>query len=117
MAADDAADDAKENRCNPILCRYGTDIFEMRSVRTGADADSPAKEKLRLREDIAESLYMASLCSLARLEGAIALMDFTGVQSETEGILKNIAFLGMPSEMRRILALPLRKDALPGERT
>ena len=116
-AADDAADDAGKNRYNPILCRYGTDIFEMRSVRTRAEADTPAKEKLRLREDIAESLYTASLCSLARLEGAISLMDFTGVQPETEGILKNIAFLGMPAEMRRILALPLRKDAPSGERT
>ena len=33
------------------------------------------------------------------------------------GILKNIAFLGMPAELRRVLALTPRKDAPGGERT
>ena len=110
-AADDAADDAAKKRYNPILCRYGSDIFETRTVCTHAESGEHTAAKLRLREDIAESLYTASLCSLTRLEGAVELMDFTAVQPETEGILKNIAFLGMPAEMRRVLAIPPRKDA------
>jgi len=117
-AADDAPDDAAKGRYNPILRRYGSDIFEMRLCRASAETDAAPTEKLRLRQEIADDLYTAALCSLARLEGAVALMDFAGCQRETEGILKNTAYLGMPAQLRRVLALDIptsRKDARTGE--
>lgn len=116
-AADDAPDDAAKGRYNPLLRRYGENIFELRPVYDRTESASPGGEKLRLKADIAESIYTAALCSLTRLEGAVSLMDFTHTQPETEGILKNIAFLGMPAELRRVLALTPRKDAPRGERT
>ena len=117
-AADDAPDDAAKGRYNSIVCRYGRDIFETRPYRAHAESDEPPKDTPRLRKEIAEDLYTAALCALSRLEGAIALMDFDGCCPETEGILKNIAFLGMPAQLRRVLALDTilpGKDAPTGE--
>ena len=104
-AADDAPEDAEKGRYNPIVCRYGTDIFESRPTRRHAES-TETHEKIRLKLSIAEDLYTAALLSLSRLEGAVALMDFDGCTPETEGILKNIVFLGMPAQLRRVLALP-----------
>jgi len=105
-AADDAADDAQKGRYNPIVRRYGTDIFEIRPVFRHAESPEPPRNKPRLNTEMAKDLYAAALCSLSRLENAIALVDFDGCSPETEGILKNIAFLGMPAQLRCVLALP-----------
>lgn len=117
-AADDAPEDAEKGRYNPILRRWGEDIFEMRLCRSSLNSPDPPKEKRRLRRDIAEGLYTAALLSLSRLENALELMDFTSADPETEGILKNTAFLGMPAQLRCVLALDIpatRKDAPSGE--
>lgn len=117
-AADDAPSDAKEGRYNPIVRRYGTDIFEMRPFSARLETDEPPKSVMRLKPEIAEDLYVAALCSLSRLEGAVNLMDFSSCSSEPEGIIKNIAFLGMPAQLRRVLALHAPtpgKDAPQGE--
>lgn len=105
-AADDAADDARRGRYNPIVRRYGSEIFEERPVKTHPESTEPPQTKQRLKAEIAEDLYTAALCSLSRLENAVALMDFGRCSPEAEGILKNIAFLGMPAQLRCVLALP-----------
>lgn len=117
-AADDAPDDARKGRYNPIVCRYGEDIFESRPVRRHAESPEEPRIKLRLKPEIAHDLYIAALCSLSRLEGAVALMDFDGCVPETEGILKNIAFLGIPAQLRCVLALdsPHQNDSPNGQR-
>lgn len=102
-AADDAAEDDARGRYNPITALYGRDIFETREY-TGRDGR--ITKRPRLRAELAEKLYTAALCELNQLENAVNLIDFSGVQPEVEGILKNTAFLGMPAELRRVLALP-----------
>lgn len=101
-AADDAADDAARGRYNPITAMYGTDIFETRlcTLQNGRKKPRP-----RLKKDLADKLYTAALCELSRLGRAVELIDFSGVQPEMEAILKNISYLGMPAELRRVLAL------------
>lgn len=101
-AADDAPDDAARDRYNPITAMYGTDIFE---TREAAAQNGAKKPRPRLRLELADKLYTAALCELTRLGRAVELIDFSGVQPEIEGILKNVAYLGMPAELRRVLAL------------
>ena len=107
-AADDAPDDAKTGAYNPILCLYSgapqdtAALFEERTVKDRAGKERTGK---RLRKDIAESLYTAVLTDLSRLQNALELIDFSRCQKETAGIVKNIAYLGMPAELRRVLAI------------
>lgn len=101
-AADDAPEDAEKNRYNPILRRYGTDVLETREITL---RDGSKKSAARLKESIARDIYIAALNDLSRLSAAIELMDFSHVQSEVEGILKNTVYLGMPAELRRVLAI------------
>lgn len=107
-AADDAPDDAKNGAYNPILQLYApsqnniASLFEERSVK---DRTGKVCSKVRLRTDIAESLYTAALTDLINLQNALELIDFSHCQPETAGIVKNIAYLGMPAELRRVLAI------------
>jgi len=101
-AADDVADDIRAGKYNPFSAMYGTDILERRSVRT-RDGRTVLRECLK--REIAESVETAALCSLSRLEAASELIDFSGCQADAVGILKNTVFLGMPAELRRVLAL------------
>lgn len=106
-AADDAPADAKSGAYNPILRLYARDadaapLFAVRTVRDRAGRTS---EKPRLAADIAESIHTAALNGLSGLSAAVELIDFSRCQKETEGIVKNIVYLGMPAELRRVLAL------------
>ncbi len=106
-AADDAAEDSKSGAYNPILRLYASDAEDRPILdrRTVLDRRGNGSEKLCLRADIAESIYTAALNDLSRLEKALELIDFSRCQGETAGIVKNIAYLGMPAELRRVLAL------------
>ena len=73
--------------------------------RTGWDRKGREEERLLLAEDVANSLYIAALNDLSRLEKAMDSIDFSRCQPETAGIVKNIVYLGMPAELRRVLAV------------
>ncbi|MBQ8746620.1 MAG: hypothetical protein IJZ08_01970 [Clostridia bacterium] len=106
-AADDAAEDAKSGTYNPILRLYADlDPASLFETKTVMDHTGRAHTKPRLRTDIAESIYTAALGDLIRLQNALELIDFSRCQKETAGIVKNTAYLGLPSELRRVLALP-----------
>ncbi len=106
-AADDAPADAKAGRYNPILRLYGDREADrpLMTLRTGWDRSGRKEEKIRLAEDVADTLYVAALNDLARLGNAIEAIDFSRCQPETAGIVKNIVYLGMPAELRRVLAV------------
>lgn len=101
-AADDAPEDGKKDRYNPILRRYGKDILTERAF---TDRAGNTKTAVRIDERTAQDIYVAALNDLSRLSTAIELMDFTRTQSEVEGIVKNTVYLGMPAELRRVLAI------------
>ena len=101
-AADDAPEDGKKNRYNPILRRYGQDILVEREY---TDRAGNTKTAVRIDENTAQDLYIAALNDLSRLSAAIELMDFTRAGCEVEGIVKNTVYLGMPAELRRVLAI------------
>ena len=101
-AADDAPEDGEKNRYNPILRRYGKDILREREY---TDRAGKTKTAVRIDERTAQDIYIAALNDLGRLSAAIELMDFTRTGSEVEGIVKNTVYLGMPAELRRVLAI------------
>ncbi len=102
-AADDAADDCAAGRYNPIVRRYGAQCI---GSREATDARGRTAVRPRLALPIAESLYAAALHELNRLAQAEALIDPTGTQPEVLGIVRNIVYLGIPAQLRRVLALP-----------
>ena len=106
-AADDAADDAVSGQYNPILRLYAGDgdVSSLLAKRTAADRGGRTQTRTRLTTDIAESIYISALNDLSKLQNALELIDFTRCQPQTAGIVKNIAYLGMPEELRRVLAL------------
>ena len=79
-AADDREDDAKRGRFNPFLIMFGREGFT---------------EKVRC------SVSDAMIAILMDGERAIDLMDFT--TAEFAEITKNILYLGMPAEAKKIL--------------
>lgn len=101
-AADDAPEDGEKHRYNPILRRYGADILTKREITL---RDGTKKTATRINEATAQDIYIAALHDLGRLSAAVELMDFSRTQSEVEGILKNTVYLGMPTELRRVLAI------------
>ena len=101
-AADDAPEDGTKNRYNPILRRYGKEILKEREI---TDRRDEKKTAVRIDEETAQDIYVAALNDLGRLSAAIELMDFTRTGSEVEGIVKNTVYLGMPAELRRVLAI------------
>lgn len=101
-AADDAPEDARRDRYNPILRRYGKEILCEREI---TERDGTKKKAIRINENTAQDIYIAALNDLGRLSAAIELIDFSRCQSEVEGIVKNTVYLGMPAELRRVLAI------------
>ncbi len=85
-AADDFAEDIQKGRYNPLACLY---------------ADLPSDCKA-LPENKREELKIALLNELSELECAFDLMDDTD-NSDVEGILRNILYLGMPEVAERVL--------------
>ena len=88
-AADDFAEDLKHDRYNPLACLYA-DLLA---------ADPTLKE---LPQNKREELKIALLNELAELECAFDLLD-TSEDPDTEGVLRNILYLGMPKEAERVL--------------
>lgn len=87
-AADDYAEDVKRGRYNPLACLYGT-------AGQGGAPDV-------LSADKREEIRVALLCELSELECALDLLDLSE-NSDLEGVLRNILYLGMPLEAKRVL--------------
>lgn len=79
-AADDLADDQKRDRFNPFLAMFGEDGFT---------------------DGVRHSVSDAMIAILMDGERAIDLMDFK--TAEFSEIIKNILYLGMPAEAKKIL--------------
>lgn len=88
-AADDFAEDMKRGRYNPLACLY-------------ADQLASDPEMVSLPQNKREELKIALLNELAELECALDLLD-TAEDPDTEGVIRNILYLGMPKEAERVL--------------
>ncbi len=82
-AAKDLGDDVDKGRYNPIYALWGTGAYD--------------SEKKAISADVAESVYNSLLASLSRLGAAIELLDASKAP-ELIGIVKNIAYIGLPHE-------------------
>ena len=82
--------------------KYGKDILQKREY---ADRAGKTVTAVRIDERTAQDIYIAALHDLGRLSAAIELIDFSHTQSEVEGIVKNTVYLGMPAELRLVLAI------------
>ena len=98
-ACDDAAQDAKKGRYNPLVEIYGTDLCEKREV---LGLDRKIKEREVLRADVASQIKPAAMMLVSRLDSAVGLIDFDRNPS-LEGIVKNVVRIGMPGQLRRVL--------------
>lgn len=67
------------------------------------DKKTDSYNPLRYSPISSESLSVAVRLELARLEGAVNLLDFNG-KRDLEGLIKNIIYLGMPQEADRVFA-------------
>ena len=98
-ACDDAAEDAKRGRYNPLIEIYGNDLCEKRPV---LGLDGKVKEREALRPDIAAQIKPAAMMLLRRLAAAVELIDFERAPA-LEGIMRNVVRVGMPGQLRRAL--------------
>ncbi len=83
-ALDDLMDDCKNGAYNPFLKMYGEDFTAK------LQADLPMLERALTME-------------LVGIEAAVELMSFDAVPSY-EAIIRNIIYLGLPEQMRRVFA-------------
>ena len=98
-ACEDAAEDAKRGRYNPLVELYGKDLCEKRPV---LGLDRKIKEREVLRGEIAAQIKPAAMMLLRRLAAAIDLIDFERAP-ELEGIVRNVVRVGMGGQLRRVL--------------
>lgn len=82
-AARDLGEDVRDGKYNPIYALWGSDAYD--------------EEKKTISKRVASSVYTSLLVSLSRLGAAIELLDASKAP-ELIGIVKNIAYLGMPHE-------------------
>lgn len=106
-AADDAAEDLRRGRYNPILKCFGEDIFFTHEKRK------------YLKRELADDLYSAAMLHLSRAEGAVELLcdnavrdvavsDGTGdderrIVSDIAEIVRNTVYSGLPASLCRVL--------------
>ena len=89
-AADDFAVDLKEGRYNPLACLYAPLLT----------ADPDVKELPAAKR---QEIKIALLNELVELECAFDLLD-AAEHPDTEGILRNILYHGLPKEAERVLS-------------
>lgn len=89
-AVDDAPDDLKLGRFNPILSLYGDDAVEMKDGKSC------------LKESIADGVMTAALLDLERCATAAELLC-DGRDKGLSEILRNIIYLGMPHVLKEAL--------------
>ncbi|MBP3495579.1 MAG: hypothetical protein J6K52_05160 [Clostridia bacterium] len=83
-ACDDMKDDARTGSFNALINAYGKELAESQ------------------KEMIKCALYM----ELNAMSQCVEKLDFSKAR-DIEGIIKNIVYLGMPAEVRRVMGLPL----------
>lgn len=93
-ACDDAPEDLKLGRFNPILSAYGSE-----AVKDG-----------RLTPETAEMLRTAALLDLERTSAAVELACDSGGDKAVAAIVRNIIYLGMPHVLGNII---IGQDAEP----
>ena len=98
-ACEDAAEDVRRGRYNPLVEIYGADLCEKRPV---LGLDRRIKEREVLRDGVAAQIKPGAMMLLRRLAAAIELIDFDRAPA-LEGIVRNIACVGMPGQLRRVL--------------
>ena len=98
-ACDDAAEDARRGRYNPLVEIYGSELCERRSV---VDLRGRSLERDVLRPEIADEIQSAAMMLLVRLDRAVDLIDFTKTP-QLEGIIRNVVQIGLPGQLRRVL--------------
>ena len=98
-ACDDAAEDVRRGRYNPLVEIYGKDLCEKRAV---ADLRGKTVERGVLRPEIADEIAAGASMLLARLDSAVDLIDFAKTP-QLEGIVKNIVRVGLGGQLRRAL--------------
>jgi len=106
-AADDAAEDVKRGRYNPIISAYGTDAVEVREITLW---NGRKKTRGVLKRNIGESILCAARMDLGRLEAAENLIDYNNTQ--IRGIIHNIIGMGMPGALMEVLGLSYTKDQI-----
>lgn len=94
-AADDAAEDLRRGRYNPIIIAFGEDIFV------------PDGKKSRLKDSVAEGLYSAAMLHLSRAEGALELLCDGAPRgtllADAAEIVRNTVYAGIPTSLARVL--------------
>ena len=108
-ACEDAAEDVRRGRYNPLVEIYGKDLCEKREV-LGLDRKTKTREVLR--GEIAAQIKPAAMMLLARLASTVDLIDFDRTPA-LEGIVQNVVRIGMPGQLRRVLG-QVRGDPLAG---
>lgn len=89
-ACDDATEDYRKNRFNPILALYGENAVERQDG------------KLYLKKEIADGIMTAANLDLERCAAAAELLCDGGDRGLSE-LLKNIIYLGMPETLKKVL--------------
>jgi len=97
-AADDAIDDLKKHRYNPILALYGTSAAVIKGNETF------------LSEKVAESLLTSALLDLERAATAVELLCDGAESRDTAEIVRNIIYIGMPETLKSVLRRRTGKD-------
>ena len=98
-ACDDAAQDVRRGRYNPLVEIYGKDLCERRRV---ADLRGGTREREVLRSEIADEIKSAATVLLSRLDSAVDLIDFSK-NPQLEGVIRNVVRVGLPGQLRRAL--------------
>ncbi len=99
-AADDISDDAQRGRYNPLLLVHSKSAIA--EITRAADKKTHDKnKKYMLASKVGEELYQATVLELMKLEAAVNLIDF-GDWRNSEAIVKNIVYLGLPDIAKRI---------------
>lgn len=88
-AADDAYDDKKSEKYNPVTLVYGRDIFTN-------------DKKPRVRKEIADEIYTAVCLESERLCHTLDLADFSS-SATLSGIIYNVADAGIKASARHVL--------------
>lgn len=112
-ACDDAAEDLKLGRYNPLIEIYGSGLCERRSV---TDLRGRVSERDVLRPHIAEEIKSCAMLLLSRLDSVLDLVDF-GKNPQLEGIIRNVVRVGMPGQLRRAIGLVHKRTGMTGAGT
>ena len=106
-AADDAAEDVRRGRYNPIISAYGESAVEEREITLW---NGRKRTRGVLKRDVGESVLCAARMDLGKIEAAENLIDYS--DDRIMGIIHNIIGMGMPGALMEVLGLSYTKDQI-----